>query len=49
MALARSAVIWPSFNEARALCAGSCVPGVAPRLLLLAFNEARALCAGSWR
>ena len=40
--------IHPSFNEARALCAGSSrllqFHGVVP----CTFNEARALCAGSW-
>ena len=36
-----------SFNEARALCAGSCGPGGRARSRTLGFNEARALCAGS--
>ena len=36
------------FNEARALCAGSCFKLNGRPALLGSFNEARALCAGSF-
>ena len=36
-----------TFNEARALCAGSSSSRGCPRIALSPFNEARALCAGS--
>ena len=45
---------WPdiprdlSFNEARALCAGSYIRASAGDGLQRRFNEARALCAGSF-
>ena len=37
----------PSFNEARALCAGNCVFARSMDAYNPSFNEARALCAGN--
>ena len=37
-----------SFNEARALCAGSCATNMPCKHNDSRFNEARALCAGSF-